>query len=99
MLRHSFFFCIFCLSIGIILIASPSNIPAQVAVEYGTIASKPSVKFPDVTRSSERVIQKDSTKRQGTRKEKAARPKNVKTTKGSGPLVIEQRGAKYERVN
>ena len=99
MLRRSFCFCVFCLSLGIILIASPSNTPAQVAVEYGTIASKPAVKLPDITRSSERVIQKDSTKRQVTRKEKAARPKNVKTTKGSGPLVIEQRGTKYERVN
>ena len=98
-MRQSFYFSLLCLSLGIFLIASPSNIPAQVAVEYGTIASKPAVKLPDVTRSSERVIQKDSTKRQVTRKEKAARPKNVKTTKGSGPLVIEQRGTKYERVN
>lgn len=99
MLRQSFCFCVICLSLGIILIASPSNLPAQVAVEYGTIASKPAVKLPDITRGSEKVIQKDSPKRQGNRKEKAARQKNVKTAKGSGPLVIEQRGAKYERVN
>lgn len=99
MLRLLFCFCVLCLSLGIILIASPSNLQAQVAVEYGTIASKPAVKLPDITRGSERVIQKDSPKRQGTRKEKAARQKNVKTAKGSGPLVIEQRGTKYERVN
>ena len=99
MLRQSFCLCVVCLSLGIILIASPSNIPAQVAVEYGTIASKPSVKFPDVTRSSESVMKKETPKGQRSRKEKAAKPKNAKTTKSSGPLVIEQRGAKYERVN
>ncbi len=99
MLRQSFCLCVLGLSLAIILIASPSNLPAQVAVEYGTIASKPAVKLPDITRGSEKVIQKDSAKRQGTRKEKAAKQKDVKTAKGSGPLVIEQRGTKYERVN
>jgi hypothetical protein len=73
----------------------------QTAVEYGIIGSKPPPKSPDAGRSVNEKIQsglkQTPSSGQGYRRQTERQPKGGGNT--GGPLIIEQRGGHYERVN
>lgn len=79
----------------------PSTASAQSAVEYGTIVgSRPPPKAPNVMKSSERITQRESTKSSPKKSPKEKTSTQAKSgTKGSGPVIIEKRGNRYERIN
>jgi hypothetical protein len=79
----------------------PSTSSAQSAVEYGTIVgSKPPPKTPHVMKSSERITQKESTKSSPKKVSADNNSTQAKSgTKGSGPIIIEKRKNRYERIN
>lgn len=93
-------FICFCYTISLIILI-PSTVSAQAAVEYGTIiGSKPPPKTPNVMKSSENITQKESSKASPKKGYKEKTSIQAKTgTKGSGPVIIEKRGNRYERIN
>jgi hypothetical protein len=95
-------FGLICFGYTLLFIAFiPSDVSAQSAVEYGTIVgSKPPPKAPNVMKSSERITQKESTKsspKKGSKEKTSTQEKSG--AKGSGPMIIEKRGNRYERIN
>ena len=75
----------------------PSNAAAQAAVEYGgIIGSKPPPRSPEVPRNSDRLTKPDSFRSCAQRNKK---PNQAKAGGKAGePLIIEKRGARYERI-
>jgi hypothetical protein len=88
-----FFFCC--------VILVPSTVSAQAAVEYGIIAGgKPPPKPLNVMKGSEQITQREEVKTSSGKTQKRKTSTQAKTgSKGSGPLIIEKRGNRYERVN
>jgi hypothetical protein len=76
----------------------PSNAAAQAAVEYGGIVgSKPPPRSPEVLKNSERLTEPDSSRSSVQKKKK---PSQAKAGGKTGePLIIEKRGARYERIH
>ena len=88
---------------------------AQVAVEYGIIGSKPPPISPDIAGKVETRVQTDSRRvtcssnacrskqtDKSTTVGKVKEPRGIEKRgahKGTGPLIIEQRGDHYERIN
>jgi hypothetical protein len=93
------FTCFCCVLLFITVI--PSTVSAQAAVEYGTIiGSKPPSKTPNVMKSPEKISQKESSKTSQKKDSKERTFNQAKTgAKGSGPVIIEKRGNRYERIN
>jgi hypothetical protein len=75
----------------------PSNAAAQAAVEYGgIIGSKPPLRSPEVLKNSERLTKTDSSRSSVQKKKK---PRQAMAGGKTGePLIVEKRGARYERI-
>lgn len=76
----------------------PSNAAAQATVEYGgIIGSKSPLRSPEVLRNSERLTKPDTSRSSVQSKNK---PRQAKAGGKAGePLIIEKRGARYERIS
>ncbi len=83
------------------VILVPLTVSAQSAVEYGIITgSKPPPKPMNVMKGSEQITQREEVKASSGKTHKRKTSTQTKTgSKGSGPLIIEKRGNRYERVN
>ncbi len=90
----------FCLSLALLLAGFYSVAPAQVAVEYGIIGSKPPPAAADSGRSISKKIEA-GLKQTPSPDQSWSRETQRQTTQAGttgGPLIIEQRGDHYERV-
>ena len=86
------------LSAGLLSVAS-----AQTAVEYGIIGSKPPPKSPssDIGSTINKALERTPRETRSTteRYKKETRTQKKTGGKSGGPLIIEQRGNHYERIN
>lgn len=88
---------LFCICALWLLAFGPSEASAQSAVEYGGIVgSKPPPKSPDIMKGSDRIAKPDASRACAQKKRKSGQAKAA--GKMSGPLIIEKRGGRYERV-
>src|SRR5512139_2802190 len=89
------------LSVALFLAGFHSVAVAQVAVEYGIVGSKPPPASPDVGKSIGKKVRTGAKQTpssdQGYKRQTASQPKAGSKT--GGPLIIERRGDRYERVN
>jgi hypothetical protein len=91
----------FWLSLALLLAGFHSVALAQVAVEYGIIGSKPPPTSPDTGKGISNKVQtglKQTPSSDQGYKRQAERQSGAGGKTG-GPLIIERRGDRYERVN
>jgi len=89
------------LSLALLLTGLTSVALAQVAVEYGIIGSKPPPASSDpgksISKKVEAGLKKGPSSDQGYKRQ--AERQSKAGGKTGGPLIIERRGDRYERVN
>ena len=88
------------LFVTLLSVALSSVASAQTAVEYGIIGSKPPPTSPGPEKSISKKVQaglKQPSSDQGYKRQTERQP--TAGCKTGGPLIIEGRGDRYERVN
>lgn len=96
MMKLRFSVTVFCVCALTLIAFVPSEVSAQAAVEYGGIISKPPPRSPAILKDSDRIAKPESSRSCVQKRRKSDHAKTDGKT--GGPLIIERRGNRYERI-